>query len=136
MAIGKVAEVQLHARLEAPLQRDLVDRDGPLLLPELAVHGGVEVVRRIEVRSVVRRQLHRLHGPALAIGQVLALQAGEERLHLRERGVVREVLDLRRERRRIRNHVVLQVDRKVDEVARHGKTSVGAPGKPMLICPA
>ena len=77
------------------------------------------------MRAVVRRQAHELHRPALAIGQVAFLQAGEEGLDLGEGVLVGEVLDLRREGRRIRHHVVLQVDGQVDELPWHGKTSVG-----------
>jgi hypothetical protein len=33
VTVGQMAEVELHARLEAPFQRHLVDGDGRLLLP-------------------------------------------------------------------------------------------------------
>jgi hypothetical protein len=125
VAVVEVAEVQLHGRLEAPFQRHLVDRDRALLLPQLAVHRGVEVVGRIEVRAVVRGQRHALHGPAFAIGQVALAQAGEEGRDLPHRVLVREVFDLRREGGRVRHHVVLEVDGEVDELPCHGKTSVG-----------
>ena len=120
VAVGEVAEVELHAGLEAPFERHLVDRDRGLLLAQRLVHRRMEVVRRVQVRAVVGRQLHHLHRPALAVGQVLLLQAGEERLDLREGVLVREVLDLRREGRRVAQHVVFEVDRQVDESAGHG----------------
>jgi hypothetical protein len=78
VAVGEVAEVQLHPGLEAPVQRHLVDGDRALLVAQRLVHRAVEVVRRVQVRAVVGGQLHQLHRPAFAVGQVLLLQAGEE----------------------------------------------------------
>ncbi|MCY1378262.1 hypothetical protein D9M69_658790 [compost metagenome] len=102
-----------------------MDGDGRLLLAQCLVHRRVEVIRRIEVRAVVRGQLHQLHGPAFAVGQVFFLQAGKEGLDLLEGVLVREVLDLRREGRRIGQHVVFEKDRQVDELAWHGEAPCG-----------
>src|SRR5205085_1410738 len=70
-------------------------------------------------------QLHELHGPAFPIGQIALLQAREERLDLPVRVLVGEVLDLRLEGRRVREHVVLEVDGQVDELPWHGKPPLG-----------
>jgi len=119
VAIGEVAEVELHAPLEAPFERHLVDGDGALFLAQRFVHSRMKVVRRVEVSAVVSGQLHQLHRPAFSVGQILFLQAGEERRDLLESVVVAEVLNLRRKGRRIGQHVVLEVDRQVDELAGH-----------------
>ena len=79
----------------------------------------MEMHRRIEMGSIVRRQAHPLDSPALAIGQVLLLQAGEKRGDLLVGVFVGEVLDLGHHRRRIAQHVVLEVDRQIDELAGH-----------------
>ena len=55
----------------------------------------MKVVRRIEVRAVVRDQVDHLDRPSLAIGKVLLPEAGEERRDLVVSILVREVLDLR-----------------------------------------
>jgi hypothetical protein len=118
-AIGEVTEVELHRRLKAPLERHVVDRDRRLLVAERFVHRRVKVVRRVEVGAVVGGQPHELHRPALAVGQVFALQAGKKTRDLLDRIAMGEVLDPRRERRWVAQHVVLEKDRQVDEAARH-----------------
>ena len=78
IAVGKVAEVQLHAGLEAPVQRHGVDGHRlALAAGQRRVHGAVEVVGRIQVGAVVGGQLHQLHRPAFAIGQVFLAQAAD-----------------------------------------------------------
>ena len=104
VAVREVAEVELHARLEAPLQRHLVDGDGALA----AVHGGGEVPGRIEVRAVVGGDIDALHGPALAVRQLGRRQAGEERAHLRRALLVVDVGDLGLVAGRVRRDVALQ----------------------------
>jgi hypothetical protein len=118
-----MAEVQLHAGLEAPLQRHVVDGDRRLLAAQRVVHRRVEVVGRVQVGAVVGGQVDQLHRPAFAVRKVFLLQAREERFDLLEGVLVREVLDLGRERRRVGQDVVLQEDRQVDEFAGHGKGS-------------
>src|SRR3954451_17412338 len=86
-----LTEVELHAGLEAPVERHLVDRDRALA----AVHRGSEVPGRVEVRAVVGGQAYPLESPALAVREVLLAQAGEERGQVRGRLLVVEVLDLR-----------------------------------------
>ncbi len=86
---------------------------------DLGIHGRVEVVGRIQVGAVVRRQLHHLHRPAFTIGQVLLLESGKEGLDLRKGVLVGEVLDLGREGGRIAQHIVLEKDGKVDKSAGH-----------------
>ena len=66
-------EVQLHAWLEAPLQRHLVDGAGALLFAQRLVHGAVEVVGRIKVGAVVRGQLDERHCPAFAVGHAFRI---------------------------------------------------------------
>ena len=113
---GLGAEVELHAGLEAPVERHLVDGDGALAL----VHRRMEMIGRVEMRAVVRREIDVLDRPALAVGQVFLLQAGEEAGDLAGRVVVLVILDLRAERHGIGNDVVLEIDRQVDETALHG----------------
>ena len=50
VAIGKMPEVELHAGLEAPVERDFVDSDCALTV----VHGRSKVPGRIEMRRAVR----------------------------------------------------------------------------------
>jgi len=50
IAIGKMPEIELHARLEAPIERDLVDSDCSLAV----VHGRSKVPGCIEMRRAVR----------------------------------------------------------------------------------
>jgi hypothetical protein len=116
VAVGLVAEVELDAGLEAPFERHLVDGDGALAL----VHGRMEVIGRVEMRAVVGGQADVLDRPALAVGQVLLLQAGKEAGDLAGRLLMLVIADLGRKRRRIGHHVVLEIDRQIDEAARHG----------------
>jgi hypothetical protein len=51
--------------------------------------------------------------------RVLFLQAGKERGDLLKRILVREVLDLGRDRRRVRHDIVFKIDREVDKAAGH-----------------
>ena len=113
-------EVELHARLKAPFQRHLVDGPGALA----AVHGGMEVPGRIEMRAVVGGELHLLHRPALAVGQIFRLQPVEELQHSRQALLVIDVLDRRMPARRIGRHVVLQGNGDIDQFARHGVSSL------------
>jgi hypothetical protein len=45
IAVGELAEVEFHAGLQAPVQRQLVDGDGALAV----IHGGGEMIRRVEM---------------------------------------------------------------------------------------
>jgi hypothetical protein len=94
MAVGLGAEVELHAGLEAPFERHLVDGDGALAL----VHRRMEVIGRVEMRAVMGRQVDVLDRPALAVGQILFLEAGEEAGDLAGRVRVLVILDLGPER--------------------------------------
>ena len=89
------------------------------LLAQRLVHRRMEVVGRVEVRAVVRGQLHDLHRPAFAVGQVFLLQAGKERQDAGYALVVIGIFDMRAKTRRIGGYVVLQRHRDVDEFARH-----------------
>src|SRR5262245_41843610 len=66
VAIGKMPEVELHAGLEAPVERNFVDGDCALAV----VHGRRKVPGRIEMRRAVRRKAHPLEAPAFAVRQV------------------------------------------------------------------
>ena len=78
-----------------------MDGDGTLLVSQRLVHGAVKVVGRVQMGAVMGRQIHQLHRPAFAIGQVFLFQAGKKRLNLLESVFVGEVLDLWRESRRV-----------------------------------
>jgi hypothetical protein len=66
VAVGHVAEVELHARAEAPFQRHLVDGDRAFA----AVHRRMVVIGRVEMGAVVGGDLQALHRPAFAAGQI------------------------------------------------------------------
>ena len=74
VTVREVAEVQLHTGLEAPFQRYLVYGDGAFAV----IHGGSEVVRRIEMRTVVRDEFYFLQRPSFTVWQVFRLKAGKE----------------------------------------------------------
>ncbi len=74
VAVRQMAEVELHARLQAPFQRNLVDGKRPFP----AVHGRVVVPRRVNVGAVVGGDLEHLDRPTLAIRQIGRLEAREE----------------------------------------------------------
>jgi hypothetical protein len=115
MAIRQMPEIELHAGLKAPVERHLVDGDGA----RATVHRGVVVPRGVHVRAVVRGELHAFDGPALAIGQILGLQARKEPADVGCRLRVSGVGDGRPVTRRIGRDVVFEWNRKVDESARH-----------------
>src|SRR5712692_2440857 len=115
MAVGLVAEVELDARLEAPVERHLVDGDGALAL----VHRRMEMIGRVEMGAVVGREIDVLDRPALAVRQVFLLEAGEEAGDLAGRILVLVILDLRPERRGIGDHVVLEIDGEIYEATLH-----------------
>ena len=79
----------------------------------------MEVIRRVEVRAVVRREVDVLDRPAGAVGKVFLLQSGKEAGDLARRVGMLVVLDLRAKRRGIGDHVVLEIDRQVDEATGH-----------------
>ena len=79
IAVVEVTEVEFHRRLQAPLQRNLIDGDGPFA----AVHRGGEVVGRVQMRAVVRCDPNPFDGPAFTVGQILHRRSREERHHLR-----------------------------------------------------
>ena len=79
---------------------------------------------RIEMRAVVGGELHLLDRPALPVRQIFRLQPLEELQHARQALLVIDVLDGRMAARRIGRHVVLQGDGDVDQLARHGVSSL------------
>jgi hypothetical protein len=88
VAVRVVAEVQFNARLKAPLQGNLIDRDCGLTV----VHGRGKMIRRIKVGTVVRDQLHTFDRPPLSIGQFLL---GQSRKNTEQLGHGRLVVDVR-----------------------------------------
>ena len=106
VAIRKVSKVEFHAGLEAPFKWHLVDADGAFA----TVHRGCEMVRRIEVRTVVGDQVHAFDGPGLAVRKVGFLESRKETEQLRRGLLVIEVFDSRLERWRIGHHFVFQED--------------------------
>jgi len=103
VSVGKVAEVQFYAGLEASLQRHLIDRDRTFAV----VHGGREMIRRIEVGAVMSGHLHGFNGPPLSIGQFLSGQSRENAEQLRHRRLVINVRNLGAIERRIGGNRVL-----------------------------
>src|SRR3954466_4138086 len=115
LAVRKMAEVELHAGTETPVERHLVDGDRPLP----AVHCGMEVVGGVEMGAVVRRDLEALQGPALTARQVLDLQAREKGSHARGGGTMVHVFDLGQMARRIGGDVRLQRDGEINDASWH-----------------
>src|SRR5262245_25240826 len=74
IAVGEMSEVELDGRLQAPLDRHLVDGDGAFT----AIHGGGEMPRRIEMRAVVGGEVDMLDRPAFTVWQVRLLESGKE----------------------------------------------------------
>src|SRR5260370_6264764 len=120
IAVGEVAESELDAELQAQFERHLVEGDRALA----AVHGGMKMVGRVEMRAVGGRERDVLDRPAFAVGQLLDAQPGEELHHFGRRLAVVAVLDLRAEAGRIGGDVVLQRHRDVDQI-RHGSPPSG-----------
>ncbi len=116
IAVGEMTEIELDAGVEAPFERDLVDRPGALAL----VHRWMVVPWRIEMRPVVGRKGDPLDRPPLPVRQVLLLEAREKWQDLRQALLMIDVLDLRPEARRVGRDVVLQRGGDVDEAAGHG----------------
>ena len=108
-------EVELHAGIEAPFQRHLVDGDGALA----AVHGGGEMPGRIEMRGVMRGQPDPFDRPAFRSGQVALLQAGKEFHHVGRGLPMILIFDLRAVAGRIGGDIVFERNRNVDELAGH-----------------
>src|SRR5208282_2451944 len=115
IAVGKVTEIEFYPALEAPFERNLVDRPGALPL----VHRRMAVPGRVEMRAVVGRQLHAFDRPPLPVRQILLLETRKERQDLRQTLLVIDVLDLRAEPGRVGRDVVLQRSRNVDQFAAH-----------------
>ena len=78
------------------------------------------MIRRVEMRAVMRGELDPFDRPAFAVGQLLVLQAREELADLGRGLLVVEVADARPVARRIGGDVVLQRNGDVDQLARHG----------------
>ena len=120
ITISKMAEVEFHARLKAPVEIDFVNRDRALRSAGTLVHRRVKVIWRVQMRAVVRAQLNRFHRPHGFVRQIRLLQAGKERLHLVKRVLMVEILDLRRKCRRIGDNIVFEIDREINKFAWHG----------------
>src|SRR5216684_8898922 len=82
------------------------------------------MVGRVEMGAVMGRQLDRLHRPALAVRQIFSLEACKETQHPRQALLVIAVLNDGMDARRIGRHVVLQRHGNVDQLSRHGASSV------------
>ena len=84
----------------------------------------MKVPGRIQMRAVVGGELHLLDRPALPVRQIFRLQPVEELQHPRQALLVIDVLDGRMPARRIGRHVVLQGNGDIDQLARHGVSSL------------
>src|SRR6516162_4162358 len=120
--VGEMAEVELDAGLEAPLQGHLVDAQRRFA----AVHGGGEVVRRVEVRAVMGRDLDALDGPAFAVGKIAGRKARKEGAYHRGAFLVIDVGDPGLEAGRIGGNVALERYGNVDDAAGQGTSSLVA----------
>jgi hypothetical protein len=77
VAVREMPEIELHARLVEPFERQLVDGRGALA----AIHGRGVVPGRVDVGAVVGRDLALLGGPAFAAGEAVGRHAGEMPQH-------------------------------------------------------
>jgi hypothetical protein len=75
----------------------------------------MEMPGRIQVRAVVRGQRDPLGGGGLAVGIILGPGAGQHGHEFRQGVGMLLVGDLRRQRRRVGEHVVFQIDGQIDE---------------------
>src|SRR3982074_2180643 len=82
------------------------------------------MVGRIGMGAVMGRQLDRLHRPALAVRQIFSPEAFKDTQHPRQALLVIAVLNEGMNARRIGRHVVLQRHGNVDQLSRHGASSV------------
>src|SRR6185503_9164979 len=114
-----MAEVEFHAWLQAPIERDLVDGDGAFA----AVHGGGEMPERIEMRRAMRGQPHPFEAPAFAVRQVCLLQAGKKLEDVGGGLLVVERFDLWAVTGRIGGDVIFEGYRDVDHFTRHVQLS-------------
>jgi len=87
IAVRYMTEIELFTGLIAPI--GLVNRAGSLAM----VHGRGIVPRGAEMSSIVRRNGDPLDSAALAVGQVLGLQAWEETEYFEQHLVVAETGD-------------------------------------------
>ncbi|MNF78349.1 hypothetical protein D3C84_605290 [compost metagenome] len=113
MAIRQMTKVQLHARLQAPVQRQFVDAESRLA----TVRGRGVVPRGVHMRTAVRRDLQALGRPGLVAGQLRLGQAGKHRGHLRPALLMVHVVDFRQQRRWIGVRVVVQGNGQVHQAA-------------------
>ncbi|MNH18480.1 hypothetical protein D3C79_781830 [compost metagenome] len=111
VAVRQVAKIQLHTRLQAPLQRQLIDAERPLA----AIGGGRIMPGRIHVRTAVGGDLQPFSCPRLIARQVFLAQAREHRGHFRPALLVVHVVDLWQQRRWVSVRVVVQGYRKVQQ---------------------
>src|ERR1700730_1566465 len=91
ITIREAAEIQLHTRLEAPIERNFIYRDGAAS----AVHGRCVMIWGIQMSAVVGDEIDPLDSPCFAIRQVLGTQSRKKLLDLRNRHLVVDVLDAR-----------------------------------------
>ncbi|MNM86395.1 hypothetical protein D3C81_985460 [compost metagenome] len=111
MTVRHVPKVQLHPRLQAPIQRQLIDAKGRLT----AIGGRGVMPGCIHVRAAVGGDVQSFGGPGFVARHLFELQAGEHRCHFRPALLVIHVIDLRQQRWRIGVGVVVEGDREVDE---------------------
>ena len=104
MAVGQMAEVELDAGAEEPVERHLVDGDHAVAVHVLRL----EVIGRVHVRAVVGGERHILERPALAVRQVFDAQAGEESRHHGAGLLAGLVVDLRPHEGRVDHGVVVE----------------------------
>ena len=122
IAVGQMPEIQLHAGLEAPFQRHFIDPPGWLPARfQGVVHGGEEVVRRVQMGTVMGGYFHFLHRCVFAVRQLIDPDAHVFR-HGRGGLVVIQILDLWQHVRRIALDARHQRDGDVDQAARHRVT--------------
>ncbi len=80
---------------------------------------------RIEMGTIVGRELHLLDRPALPVRQILGLQSLEELQHARQPLLVIDILDRGMSSWRIGRHVVLQRHGDIDQSSGHKRCLEG-----------
>ena len=130
IAVVEMAEIELHARLEAPFQRHFVDPPGGLAaFLQRMVHRREEMPGRVQVRAVMGGDADLLDGGVFAVRQ--RVHADAEIFGHGGRGVVVvQIVDLRQHVRRIARNAGLQRDGNIDDTTAHACPPLaGAPAR-------
>src|SRR2546430_2681776 len=119
ITVVEVPEIEFHRRLEAPFKRDLVDpHAGLAALLQSVTHRGEVVIRRVEMRPVMRADITLLDRGVLALRKLVDADA-KVFGNTGRGGVMVEIGDLRQRPRRIACDAGLESDGDIDQLTCH-----------------